>query len=34
VYDLVVVAPPDRIEAAAEDFERFAASFSLTGEMP
>jgi hypothetical protein len=34
VYDLVVVAPPDRIEAAAEDFERFAASFSLTGETP
>jgi hypothetical protein len=27
VYDLVVVAPPDSIEAATPDFERFAASF-------
>jgi hypothetical protein len=32
VYDLVVVAPPERLAAASEDFERFAASFELTGE--
>jgi hypothetical protein len=31
VYDLVVVAPPERLAAVAEDFERFAASFRLTG---
>ena len=30
VYDLVVVAPPGRLEAAAPDFERFADSFALT----
>ncbi len=30
VYDLVVVAPPDRLEAVTRDFDRFAASFSLT----
>jgi hypothetical protein len=29
VYDLVVVAPPDRLGAAAEAFEQFAASFAL-----
>jgi hypothetical protein len=31
VYDLVVVAPPERLAAVTEDFERFAASFQLTG---
>ncbi len=30
VYDLVVVAPPERFPAVAEDFGRFAASFHLT----
>ncbi len=30
VYDLVVVAPPERLPAVADDFERFAASFRLT----
>ena len=30
VYDLVVVAPPDRLPEAAEAFEQFAASFALT----
>jgi hypothetical protein len=30
VYDLVVVAPPERLVEAAEAFERFAASFELT----
>lgn len=30
VYDLVVVAPPDRLSAVAGDFERFVASFRLT----
>lgn len=29
VYDLVVVAPPGRLEAAAADFERFAQSFAV-----
>jgi hypothetical protein len=32
VYDLVVVAPPERLPVVAEDFERFAASFQLTEE--
>jgi hypothetical protein len=32
VYDLVVVAPPERLAVASEDFERFAASFQLTEE--
>jgi hypothetical protein len=31
VYDLVVVAPPERLPAVAGDFERFAASFALAG---
>lgn len=34
VYDLVVVAPPERLPAVAEDFERFAASFRLTEPAP
>lgn len=34
VYDLVLVAPPGRFDAAAPDFERFAASFRLTGQTP
>jgi hypothetical protein len=34
VYDLVVVAPPERLGAVAGDFERFATSFELTGESP
>jgi hypothetical protein len=34
VYDLVVVAPPAELGAVANDFERFAASFQLTGESP
>ena len=34
VYDLVVVAPPEQLRAAAEDFERFAASFALTDDTP
>ncbi len=29
VYDLVVVAPPGRLPAVAEDFEAFAGSFEL-----
>lgn len=32
VYDLIVVAPPERLPAVADDFERFAQSFELTGE--
>ncbi len=32
VYDLVVVAPPERLPVVAEDFERFTASFQLTEE--
>jgi len=32
VYDLVVVAPPERQAAVAADFERFAQSFELTSE--
>lgn len=31
VYDLVVVAPPDRLAPAAAAFEAFAASFALVG---
>lgn len=34
VYDLVVVAPPDRLPSVADDFERFAGSFALTGTHP
>ena len=34
VYDLVVVAPPDRLPAVADDFERFLASFQLTDDRP
>ncbi|MGH7322361.1 MAG: hypothetical protein ACRELA_22435 [Candidatus Rokuibacteriota bacterium] len=30
-YDLIVVAPPDRVEQAAEDFARFVDSFTLIG---
>jgi hypothetical protein len=32
VYDLVVVAPPERLAAVTDDFERFAQSFELTGD--
>lgn len=31
VYDLVGVAPPDRLAALGQDFERFAAGFALDG---
>jgi hypothetical protein len=34
VYDLAVVAPPAQFGAVADDFERFATSFELTGASP
>lgn len=34
VYDLVVVAPPERLPAVMEDFERFAQSFRLAEPVP
>ena len=34
VYDLVVVAPPGRLEAVAADFERFAQSFRVVEPAP
>jgi hypothetical protein len=33
VYDLVVVAPPESLAAVTPDFERFAQSFELTGDL-
>jgi hypothetical protein len=34
VYDLVGVAPPDRLAALAPDFERFTAGFALDARTP
>ena len=34
IYDLVGVAPPDRVATLVPDFERFSASFALTGVAP
>jgi hypothetical protein len=34
VYDLAVVAPPDRVTAVADDFERFRASFAFLPDQP
>jgi hypothetical protein len=33
-YDLAVVAPPDRMEWAVREFQRFLAGFALTGGTP
>jgi hypothetical protein len=34
VYDLAVVAPPDRVAAVVDDFERFRASFAFLPDPP